>query len=48
VTQKSTRSGGLYLSDGQYECSPEDRCFKLFFFNCFEYFASSGIPSQCV
>jgi hypothetical protein len=33
VTQKSTRSGSLFLSDGQYVGSPEDICFKLFFFN---------------
>jgi hypothetical protein len=31
VTQKSTRSGSLFLSDGQYASSPNDRCFKLFF-----------------
>jgi hypothetical protein len=31
VTQKSTRSGSLFLSDGQYVGSPEDRCFELFF-----------------
>jgi hypothetical protein len=30
VTQKSTRSGSLFLSDGQYVGSPIDRCFKLF------------------
>jgi hypothetical protein len=28
-TQKSTRSGSLFLSDGQYVGSPIDRCFKL-------------------
>jgi hypothetical protein len=32
VTQKSTRSGSLFLSDGQYMGSPVDRCFKLFLF----------------
>jgi hypothetical protein len=32
VTQKSTRSGSLLLSDGQYVGSPENRCFKFFFF----------------
>jgi hypothetical protein len=42
VIQKSTRSGSLFLSDGQYGGSPEDRLFKFFFFNCFEYFVSSG------
>jgi hypothetical protein len=29
VKQKSTRSGSLFLSDGQYVGSPVDRCFKL-------------------
>jgi hypothetical protein len=30
VTQKSTRSGRIFLSDGQYIGSPIGRCFKLF------------------
>jgi hypothetical protein len=29
VTQKSTESGSLFLSVGQYVGSPVDRCFKL-------------------
>jgi hypothetical protein len=43
VTQKSTRSGSLFLSDGQYVGSPIDRYFKLLrFFHRYEYLASSG------
>jgi hypothetical protein len=30
VTQKSTRSGSLFLLDCQYEGSPKNRRFKLF------------------
>jgi hypothetical protein len=30
LTQKSTRSGSLFLSDGQYGGSPIDWYFKLF------------------
>jgi hypothetical protein len=30
VTQKCTRSGSLFLSDGQYVGSHVDRCCKLF------------------
>jgi hypothetical protein len=29
VTEKCTRSGGLFLSDGLYVGLPIDRCFKL-------------------
>jgi hypothetical protein len=42
VMQESIRSGSLFLSDGQYVGFPLDRCFKLFFFHRFDYFASSG------
>jgi hypothetical protein len=30
VTKKYTRSGSLFLSDGQYVGSLEDKCFKFF------------------
>jgi hypothetical protein len=30
VTQESTRSSSLFLSDDQYVGSPVDGCFKLF------------------
>jgi hypothetical protein len=40
VAKKSTRSGRLFLSDGQYVGSPIDRCFVSF--HHFEYFASPG------
>jgi hypothetical protein len=44
VIQKSTRSGSLFLSDGQYVGSTVDRCFKLFLvsFHHFVQFTSSG------
>jgi hypothetical protein len=42
VTQKSSRSGSLFQSDGQYLVSPMERCYRLFFFHCFEYFATSA------
>jgi hypothetical protein len=41
VTQKSTRSGRLFLSDGQYVDSPVDR-YLLSCLHHFKYFASPG------
>jgi hypothetical protein len=42
VTQKFTRSGSLFLSDGQYVGSPVYRVSSCFSFHHFEYFGSLG------
>jgi hypothetical protein len=41
----STRSGSLFLRDGQYVGSPVDRCFKLFLSIVFSTSRPLGVMS---